>query len=701
MTLNPQQELAVSHIEGPLLVLAGAGSGKTRVVTERICHLLSLGVPSSEIIALTFTNKAANEMRFRVQQKASQKVWASTFHSLGVLILRESIVHLGYEPSFTIYDAQDTLSLIQNCLLDLGQKKDKAVAKTCKMAISQAKNNLISAAQFTPNTFEHTELIKQVYALYEKKLKACNALDFDDLLYLPTLLFQQEPEILASYQRRWRFLLIDEYQDTNKAQYALIKHLTGSQENLFAVGDPDQSIYSWRGADMNNILSFERDFPSAKVITLEQNYRSTSSILSAANGLIQHNDQRYEKKLWSDQGQGDRVHVYYAQDAQDELRFLLNTLLHHKDESGLSFGDMAIFYRTNAQSRYLEDAFLARGIPYQIIGGLSFYERKEIKDLMAYLKLACFPADVIAFSRVINLPKRGIGPTTCDKLIKAAEATSVPILTFCQKLIHDDIKGSVSLSKRQREGLTNFTRTLTAIQTAISENRLLSDIVKLAFDESGLMQVIKEDPETAEDRLANIDELLNKAMLFEEERGDEGTLATFLEELSLNLQATLEEGQGLSLMTLHNSKGLEFPLCFIVGLEEDTLPHINAKDSLEGIEEERRLCYVGMTRAKKYLYLTSTSYKVIFGQAKYTTASRFLYELPQEYITSNQEEREETSYDEQEPMVGSRVFHSDFGPGLIQNSYQTSLGLTYDVFFEDLNTTRSLVAKYAKLQSAE
>ncbi|PCI75296.1 ATP-dependent DNA helicase [Candidatus Aerophobetes bacterium] len=697
MALNPQQKLAVSHVEGPMLVIAGAGSGKTKVVTSRICNLLNIGVPSSEIIALTFTNKAANEMRLRVQNQTNLQVWTSTFHALGVLILRESISHLGYDNSFTIYDAQDSLSLIQNCLVLLGQKKDRAIAKKCKMAISRSKNNLISAENFTPSSFEETEITGQVYSLYQKKLKEYGALDFDDLLYLPIALFKKEPEILASYQRRWRFLLIDEYQDTNKAQYQLIKCLAQTHQNIFTVGDPDQSIYSWRGADINNILSFEKDFPGAHVITLEENYRSTCHILNAAGGLITNNAQRYEKKLWSKQTGGEKVTIYYAQDERDEMRFIINTVMRCKENENLSFADMAIFYRTNAQSRLLEDAFLSQGIPYQIIGGVSFYERKEIKDLLAYVKVACFPSDAISFARVINLPKRGLGPSTCDKLYHAAAQSQMPILDFCIDLIHGN-NSSVSLSKKQSAGVTEFVRILCLLQEKMKQNVAISDILKLAFDESGLTLSIKEDPETAQDRFANIDELLNKAISWEEERDETHSIYTFLEELSLNAQVKKEQQQALSMLTLHNSKGLEFPLCFVVGLEEDTLPHINCKDSVEGIEEERRLCYVGMTRAKRHLYLTSTSYKRIFGQSKFMTPSRFLSEIPEQYVQSNQSDFNDIEEDNEDAAIGKQVFHRDFGPGIIQRAYNTSLGLTYDIYFEDLQTTRSLVARYAKLQ---
>lgn len=697
MSLNPQQQQAVSHIEGPMLVLAGAGSGKTRVVTARICHLLELGVPSSEIIALTFTNKAAKEMRLRVQKQTSQYVWTSTFHSLGVLILRESISHLGYDSDFTIYDASDTLQLIQSCLVALGQKKDKAVAKNIKISISRAKNSMIPAAAFTPTHFDETELTAQVYRLYEQKLKEYNALDFDDLLYLPVTLFKTHPEILASYQRRWRFLLIDEYQDTNKAQYSLIHCLSACHGNLFAVGDPDQSIYSWRGADINNILSFEKDFPGAHIITLEENYRSTCPILNAASALIEHNTQRYEKKLWSKQADGDKVTLYYAQDEREELRFIVNTLLKHK-EQGLGFSDMAIFYRTNAQSRFLEDAFLSQGIPYHIIGNLSFYERKEIKDLLAYIKAACFPSDAIAFARIINLPKRGIGPSTVDKLLNGADKEQMAIFDFCLKLVRGEVS-SVSLSKKQREGLEALMRIINQLKAHINDGMSISDLLKTAFEESGLITTIKEDPETAEDRLANVDELLNKAISWEEERDENGSIYHFLEELSLNAEAKQGQERGLSMLTLHNSKGLEFPLCFVVGLEEDILPHINSKDSVEGLEEERRLCYVGMTRAKQYLYLTCCSYKRVFGQTKFMVPSRFLNEIPEELINTNKMsimDEDEEVYEQQQ--IGKPVFHADFGPGVIEKAYQTSLGLTYDVYFENLGATRSLVAKYAKLQ---
>lgn len=700
MQLNETQQLAVNHIEGPLLVLAGAGSGKTRIVTQRIVRLLDIGVPASEILALTFTNKAADEMKHRIKQSSNQFVLTCTFHSLAARILRESIHALGYQNNFTIYDEEDSKQLIKACLKTLGQKEEKSTVKGLKQAISNAKNELQSPTDLTDPNFSSQEftLLKEVYALYQQKLKEYNALDFDDLLFLCVKLLRTSDEAREHYQKRWNFVLIDEYQDTNAAQYTLARILVNKHENIFVVGDPDQSIYSWRGANIGNILNFEEDFPGAKVIKLEQNYRSTNHILSAANSLIAHNESRYEKNLWSSLGDGEKVNIQMFENEHEEARFITQTIM-DQEMNQISLDHMVIFYRTNSQSRVFEDFLLKERIPYIIIGGISFYQRREIKDMLALLRMGVTDSDFLSFARTINLPKRGLGPTTLTKLRDAAEKHSMPILHLCKKLLEQ--KGAldeVKLSAKQHAGLAEFIQVVDEIKRNVASSKPLKEILKDAIDSSNYLLHLKEDKETYEDRKANLDELISKAAEYEVER-DSASLVHFLEELSL--KSTADEhhkmNECVKLMTLHNGKGLEFDVTFIVGMEEDLLPHINCKDTPEQLEEERRLCYVGMTRAKKHLYMTGSKYRLIWGTPRMMHPSRFLNEIDVTHIKwEEKEEAMDTSNLEFSP--GMLVFHKDFGKGVIKKSYTTSLGITYDVFFHELHATKSLVGKFAKLK---
>jgi DNA helicase-2/ATP-dependent DNA helicase PcrA len=454
MDLNDNQEMAASHVEGPLLVLAGAGSGKTRVVTQRIARLIDLGVPPSDILAVTFTNKGAGEMRSRIRALKNAHVLTCTFHSLGARILRESIGYLGFQTDFAIYDEEDSEKLLKNCFEQLQFTPEKGVLKEIRGQISSAKNNLLDPDQITA---KEGQLFAKIYPIYQNALKNCNALDFDDLLYLTVKLLQQEPAARLVYQNRWLFVLIDEYQDTNFAQYTLAKLLVEKHGNLFAVGDPDQSIYSWRGARYQNILNFERDFPGAKVIVLDQNYRSTNTILQASNALIEHNPNRYEKKLWSAKGEGEKIGVFIAYNERQEAEFIVGKILHHVLQGRLSLNDIAIFYRTNAQSRPFEDALLAKKIDYLIIGGISFYARREIKDILAFLRLILSNSDLISFLRTINLPKRGFGPAALDKLISAANAQNLPILRFCEECVNrSEVSPGFKLNVKQQNGLKSY-----------------------------------------------------------------------------------------------------------------------------------------------------------------------------------------------------------------------------------------------------
>ncbi len=692
--LNPQQEIAAQHVEGPLLVLAGAGSGKTRVVTYRIARLLDLGILPSDILAVTFTNKAAEEMRSRIRTLKNAQVLASTFHSLGARILRESINALGYKNDFTIYDEEDSEKLLKSCFTLIQAPDEKGALRKIRHQISSAKNDLIDP--------EHADKeFAEIYSTYQQKLKECNALDFDDLLYLTVKLLQEHESVRREYQNRWLFVLIDEYQDTNSAQYTLAKILVAVHKNIFAVGDPDQSIYSWRGAKYQNILNFEADFPGAKVVTLDQNYRSTNIILQGANALIKHNEDRYDKKLWSGLGEGAKIGIYVAQNERLEADFVAHKIL--KMALNCPLNEMAIFYRTNAQSRTFEDALLSRKIAYQIIGGLSFYQRREIKDILAYLKMVISNADLISFLRTINLPKRGLGAATLEKMVEAAAVHKLPIFTFCEEALNrSDL---FKLGPKQRDGLRDYISTIHSLRNK-RPSLALHELISETIAASRYLNYLKEDPETFQDRKENVDELIGKAAEWEQEE-TEPSLPKFLEELSLR---TNVENQAfvptVKLMTLHNSKGLEFELVFLVGLEEDLFPHINAKDDPKAIEEERRLCYVGMTRAKRHLYLCSTTYRYMWGTARFMRPSRFLKEIPVQYLENLsspslhiEKEVEEESGHTEGFAPGDQVLHKEFGIGIIKKAYQGSFGLTYEVHFPHTETSRTLAAKYAKLQA--
>lgn len=689
--LNPEQLKAVEHVEGPMLVIAGAGSGKTRIVTYRIVHLLELGVPSTEILAVTFTNKAADEMRQRIHKLSQKSILASTFHSLGARILRESIGALGYKNGFAIFDEEDSEKVVKECLQEKQLKDEGGLLKSVRAAISHAKNNLVEPEAL----LQDDQLLSDLYALYQQKLKICNALDFDDLLYLTVKLFRQEPGVLEKYQKQWNFILIDEYQDTNQSQYAIIKLLSAHHQNVFAVGDPDQSIYSWRGAQVANILNFERDFPGAKVVSLEQNYRSTSTILKAANALIQNNESRYEKNLWSERGEGEKIGFCLCEQEREEATFVLDRLYQHHVKQNIPLNECVIFYRTHFQSRTFEDALLRENIPYIIVGGVSFYQRREIKDILAFLRIACEGADFLSFTRTINIPKRGIGAATLAKIRLACRGD---LIHGCSEILQGRIP--FSLSQKQHLGLSSYIETVHAIRQLIHQGAPVHEILEKTIEKTEYIEGLQEDPETAQDREENLEELVSKAAEWEEEN-ETGTLIAFLEELSLKTnQDQTHEGDALRLMTIHNGKGLEFTVAFLVGMEEELFPHANSLDKADALEEERRLCYVGMTRARDYLYVTAARMRYLWGTLRPLSPSRFLSEIPQEYLKKYHKDSF-TPYPLQETQDqfagGDFVFHKDFGKGIVQKAYNTSLGITYDVFFEESQSLRSLVAKYAKL----
>jgi len=691
--LNKEQLRCVYHVDGPLLVLAGAGSGKTKVVTTRICHLLEMGVPPNEILAVTFTNKAAKEMMHRVQSMSSMNVFIATFHALCSAVLRESIHHLEFTTDFAIYDSQDSLAILKKCMNELGYEYDKQIIKSLASDISNAKNalklpsDIISSSNDKAD--ENAALLYSVYSSYQAKLKECNALDFDDLLLYTSLLFKSHPDVLSMYQKRWSFVLIDEYQDTNAVQYSLITMLTALSKNVFAVGDPDQSIYSWRGANIENILHFEDDFPGAEIVKLEQNYRSTQTILSAANAVIEKNTSRYEKKLWSSKESSEKIHVEIFNDDREEASYIIDTIAFgHSQRKSLD--DYVLFYRTNSQSRIYEDALLRQNIPYQVIGGISFYDRREIKDVLCLLRVCLSLHDLAAFERIINTPKRGFGPKAIEKLQKGASETQQPFIQFLYTL-----RSNVQLCKLESKQYAALESFLQARDDTIETfNGPIHKTIETALSSFKYMEYLSVDKDTYEDRKSNVDELLSKAAEWTAVEGSTD-LAQFLEEISLRSAHDTATGSfpSVKLMTLHNSKGLEFDTAFMVGLEEDLFPHINSKHSEQELEEERRLCYVGMTRAKNSLYMCASKYRLMYGTPKVMHPSRFLYEIPEEYIESSAPRKGDEGI-----VVGSRVQHKSFGSGTVLKSYESSLGLAFDVTFDDNGHTRTLIAKYAKLQ---
>lgn len=643
-TLNPMQQEAVFFERGPLLILAGAGSGKTRVLTHRISYLIEeCGVSPFEILAITFTNKAAKEMRERVDQIVSygaENIWVSTFHSTCVRILRRFIESLGYSRNFTIYDSDDQKTLVREICkalnIDTKQVKERAYLNV----ISSAKDELISPEEYALKTASDYSKhnFSRVYTEYQKRLKANNALDFDDLICKTVELFQTNPEVLTYYQNRFRYIMVDEYQDTNTAQFRFI-HLLASHQNedgeiehnLCVVGDDDQSIYKFRGANIQNILNFEKYYPDAHVIKLEQNYRSSANILSAANEVIHHNVGRKDKSLWTENEDGSPVFFTQYPSDYSEAEGVAERIRHTLDEEeGTEPKDFAILYRTNAQSRVFEEKLIARNIPYRVIGSVNFYQRKEIKDVLCYLKTIDNALDNLAVKRIINVPKRGIGLTSIDHVDEYAMAHD---LTFYDALARVEYIPSVS---RAAGKITSFVALIEVLRSRpIGHGYSIKDLIEEILDTAGLREDIKttaEDEEEAADRLANIDELINKAVLYEQS-ADQPTLSGFLEEVALvaDIDSLDESNNIVVLMTLHGAKGLEFPYVFLAGMEDGLFPSyssLNADNPTEEIEEERRLCYVGITRAKKRLYLSAATTRMARGETQYNPVSRFIKEIP-------------------------------------------------------------------------
>ena len=692
--LNPAQREAVIHAGAPLLIVAGAGSGKTRVLTNRIAYLLAVrAVAPYEILAITFTNKAAGEMRERVQSLVgprAKSMWVSTFHSACVRILRQEAVAAGYKQNFTIYDQSDSQRLVTLIGKDLNLDPKRYNPRQIHALISNAKNELIGPADYANQTKNHfEEIVAETYAIYQKRLIDGNVLDFDDLIMKTVQLLQRHPEVKARYRSRFRHVLVDEYQDTNHAQYVLVRELVGEESDGFppaelcVVGDADQSIYAFRGATIRNILQFEEDYPNARTILLEQNYRSTQNILSAANAVITNNASRKAKNLWTDSGAGSAIITYEADDERDEAEFVLSEIRNLQSEGVSQPGQTAIFYRTNNQSRPFEEVFMRAAIPYKVVGGVRFYERKEVRDLLAYLRVLANPYDEISLRRIINVPKRGIG----DKAIASLDALNLPLW---DALFKSD--QAPDLTSRAISAIDQFANLMATLRTMVESGFKPSVIAESVIDQTGLGAELSDstDPQD-EGRLENIEELVAVAQEYEEDESrlegdeiEEISLIGFLERVSLVADSDQipdgeDHGGAVTLMTLHTAKGLEFPTVFLTGLEEGVFPHSRSLGDPNEIEEERRLAYVGLTRARERLYLTRASTRFMFGTPTYNAPSRFFSEIP--------EELREMRAAATKPMVksapavrstgkrvislelavGDRVLHQTFGMGQVRS----------------------------------
>ena len=638
--LNREQRSAAETLDGPVLILAGAGSGKTRALTFRIANLIDHGIPAYRILALTFTNKAAREMKTRVETlvgaEAADSAWISTFHSVCARILRYDIEKIGYNRSFVIYDDDDQSRLLKDLYKQLNIDDSFIPYKEVRAKISDAKNKLLSPDEWFHRSGRdrRNSMIHDLMLAYEKKMKSLNALDFDDLLLKTLELFADHPPVLQQYRERFRYVLVDEYQDTNKAQYEMVRLLTSESRNLCVVGDDDQSIYGWRGADIRNILDFEKDYPDAKVIKLEQNYRSTANILDAANQLIANNEGRKDKKLWTESQDGERIHLYNASDEHDESMWIAQQIVSLRN-IGDGYGKCAILYRTNAQSRLPEEMLLKSGIPYKVFGGQKFYERKEIKDILAYLRIIVNPADDISLLRIINVPKRAIGETTVQSLSEHAREQDIPLFG----VLNDPPE---ELGSRARASVSSFFGLLTLL-SAMKDCMSLTEFVDTLIEKTGLEeQYRKEDSEEALNRLENMNEFRNSLREFAEHE-ENPTLENYLENVALvtDLDRATDEHGYVTMMTLHSAKGLEFDNVFIPGMEENIFPSARSVSEDNRLEEERRLMYVGITRARKRLYLSCAAERMQYNQFSHNPPSRFLQEIPARLIEEQFSRRRE------------------------------------------------------------
>lgn len=729
--MNPRQAEAVQATEGPLLIMAGAGSGKTRVLTHRIAYLIEeKEVNPWNILAITFTNKAAKEMKERVirlMEAGGEDVWISTFHSMCVRILRRDVDHIGYSKNFTIIDGSEQLTLMKRVVKELNIDPKKYDPRSILGAISNAKNELLTVAAFSArqgSLFE--EIVARCYDLYQKELRRNQCLDFDDLIMLTIRLFQDNPDILQYYQRKFHYIHVDEYQDTNHAQYTLVNMLAAGFRNLCVVGDADQSIYGWRGADMQNILDFEKDYPDAQTILLEQNYRSTQNILSAANQVIGHNQNRKEKKLWTENDQGEPITYYRGDSERDEGRFVVSEIQRLQREEQRKYGDFAVLYRTNAQSRVIEETFLKANIPYKMVGGHKFYDRKEIKDILAYLQVIANPADSLSLLRIINVPKRGVGAGSIEKLQSFANLHDFSLLEAGQNVALSSLKGKAATEiEKLAQSLADFNQMIPYLS--------VTELTKEVLAKTGYEDELKRQNNLeSQNRLENLEEFLSVTMEFdksygalpeEEQEAPEDKLTLFLNDLALlsDVDSYEEEASEVTLMTLHAAKGLEFPVVFLVGMEEGVFPLSRAMMEEAELEEERRLAYVGITRAEEALYLTNALSRTLYGKNQYNRPSRFVSEIETELLaakgnaekkplarkefspkvfkpqykqpeTTKVNSRQETTAAGLSWQVGDKVEHKKWGVGTVVRVHGNQKDLELDVAFPSQGIKRLLAA---------
>lgn len=722
--MNAEQSEAVRTTEGPLLIMAGAGSGKTRVLTHRIAYLLDeKDVSPYNILAITFTNKAAKEMKARVEQlvgEEAQVIWMSTFHSMCVRILRRDADRIGIERNFTIIDPTDQKSVIKDVLKNENIDSKRFEPRMFIGAISNLKNELKTPedAQKEANDY-HSQMVATVYKGYQRQLSRNEALDFDDLIMTTINLFERVPEALEYYQNKFQYIHVDEYQDTNKAQYTLIKLLANKFKNLCVVGDSDQSIYGWRGADIQNILSFEEDYPDAKTIFLEQNYRSTKTILNAANEVIKNNTERKPKGLWTANTGGDKINYYEATTERDEAEYVVREIMKHQ-RNGKKYSDMAILYRTNAQSRVLEETFMKSNIPYTMVGGQKFYDRKEIKDLLSYLRVIANGNDDISLQRIINVPKRGVGPSSVEKIQTYAVQNNISMFDALGEV------DFIGLSKKVTQECIAFYE---MIQNLIKEQEFLeiSEIVEEVLVKSGYRDMLdREQTLESRSRLENLDEFMSVPKDYEENTPlEEQSLINFLTDLSL--VADIDEADtesGVTLMTMHSAKGLEFPIVFIMGMEESLFPHIRAikSDDDHEMEEERRICYVAITRAEETLYITNATTRMLFGRSQSNMPSRFLKEIPEDLMESHSGSKRQTIQPKAKPTqkrgfskrttsskkqvtssdwkVGDKVTHKAWGEGMVSNVNEKNGSVELDIIFKSEGPKR-LLAQFAPIEKKE
>ena len=720
--LNREQQQAVQHTEGPLLILAGAGSGKTKVLTVRIAYLLAQGVNPYEILAITFTNKAAKEMKSRVEGivgDVANRIWLSTFHSFCAKFLRFELDNfLGYNSNFTIYDTSDSQVVIKAALKALNLDDKYYPVGAMISAISDAKNKLMFASDYRKQARDfYQQKVADVYEYYERELRKNNALDFDDLLLVAVKLLQSNAAVLDKYSKRFKYVMIDEYQDTNHAQYLLAYLLSSHWKNIAVVGDADQSIYAWRGADIQNILDFEKDYPNCTSIKLEQNYRSTKIILDAANAVIDNNEGRPEKNLWTDKVEGAKIQHFTAQSEHEEAAFIGDTIVKKHDIHGVPYGDMAILYRTNAQSRVLEEALIKRALPYTMVGGTKFYDRKEIKDVLAYLRVLYNPFDDLSLLRIINVPKRSIGATTVSKLQDYARENGTSLfMTLTQLHLVDTIKGKTK-EKLEEFGILIFTL------VAEMDDKSVLDILEAILDRTGYLAQLEESTDPQDQaRAENIGELLSVAKDFQD-TNPTGTVEDFLEQVALvnDVDSFEQEESKVTLMTLHAAKGLEFPIVFLGGLEEGLFPHSRTLMNPEEIEEERRLAYVGITRAEKELYISNATTRTVFGRTSSYLPSRFIDEIPAELVDSLRAKRRipddikptvprhmsVASRPVTKPIirnaviadwkVGDTAIHSKWGNGKVVNVSGEGAGMKLTIEFPTQGV-RVVMAKFAPVK---